>query len=302
LHLDATLIRADIDKERVGKLGSSDPDARHGWKKGTPGYKQQTVADGKARVVVDVSVTPADRHEHDGAVAAVDRAITHIGQTPEAVCADAAYASGPNKAALEERGVRLVSPPREAGTYTHGTCFSVADFSYDGVRDVFLCPAGQTLRFVGVPKDRPDRRKYRARRAACSVCPLKDRCTVASVRELKVGVHHAALVRLREDSHTESFRRLYRTRAPVIEGIFAEAKQWHGLRRAWRRGLSNMLIQSLLVAAVLNFKRLLAASASPGHFCRAMNVFVIDVRRMMRTIQDITQPWTARNMHPAPIL
>ena len=75
-----------------------------------------------------------------------------------------------------------------------------------------------------------------------------------------MGVHHAALMRLRADAQTESFRRLYRSRAPVIEGIFAEAKQWHGLRRAWRRGLPNMLIQSLLVATVLNFKRLMAAS------------------------------------------
>ena len=63
---------------------------------------------------------------------------------------------------------------------------------------------------------------------------------------------------LRVDSKTESFRRLYRTRAPVIEGIFAEAKQWHGLGRACRRGLTKMRVQCLLIAAVLNFKRLIA--------------------------------------------
>jgi len=40
--------------------------------------------------------------------------------------------------------------------------------------------------------------------------------------------------------------------------LFAEAKQWHGLGRAWRRGLSKMRVQCLLIAAVLNFKRLAA--------------------------------------------
>ena len=65
-------------------------------------------------------------------------------------------------------------------------------------------------------------------------------------------------MRLRADSRTASFRALYRRRAPVVEGVFAEAKQWHGLRRAWRRGLAKVKVQCLLVAAVLNFKRLMA--------------------------------------------
>ena len=81
----------------------------------------------------------------------------------------------------------------------------------------------------------------------------------------------AALVRLREDAQTESFQALYRTRAPVIEGRFGEGKQWHGLRRAWRRGLSNMRVQCYLIAAVLNCKRLIAAIRplwAPVHTCR----------------------------------
>jgi hypothetical protein len=36
------------------------------------------------------------------------------------------------------------------------------------------------------------------------------------------------MVRLRADSKTESFKKLYASRAPVIEGVFAEAKHWHG--------------------------------------------------------------------------
>jgi hypothetical protein len=81
-------------------------------------------------------------------------------------------------------------------------------------------------------------------------------------------------MRLRADSRTTSFKELYRARAPVIEGIFGEGKQWHGLRRAWRRGLSNMLIQSLLVAAVLNFKRLMAANGPIAGVLSALRVLL----------------------------
>jgi hypothetical protein len=44
-----------------------------------------------------------------------------------------------------------------------------------------------------------------------------------------------------------------------VEGIHGEAKTWHGLARAVRRGLANMQIQADLTAAVINLKRLAAA-------------------------------------------
>ena len=42
--------------------------------------------------------------------------------------------------------------------------------------------------------------------------------------------------------------------------MFAEAKEWHGLRRLRLRGLLNANIQGLLIAAGQNLKRFLAAS------------------------------------------
>ncbi len=262
LHLDATLIRADLEWNQVGQPDSSDPDARYGkFPQGhiAPGYKQQTVADGKARVVVALAVTPADESEHNGAVEVVDAAIAQAGVVPEAVCADTAYGSGEHKAAMEERGIRFVSPPKPVTNAKRGY-FTVEDFRYDEKEDVFTCPAGATLRYVGRVRSRPKQRRYAAPRAVCGACALKGRCTQASRREVKVSAHHAALLRLRAESRTEDFQQLYRTRAPVIEGVFAEAKQWHGLRRAWRRGLSNMRVQCLLIAAVINLKRLVAYS------------------------------------------
>ena len=299
VHLDATTIRADLDRERVGTPDSPDPDARYGkfpGKRTAPGYKQQTVVDAASRVVLEVSVMPADRPEHDGAVDAVDRAVDRVGQTPEAVCADAAYASGHNKAALEARGVRLVSPPPRVPTNMDGAGFTTEDFSYDETRDEFTCPAGMPLRYVGPVKGRPRQRRYRALRTACRACPLKPRCTIAPQRTLKVSADHAALLRLRADSRTATFRELYRARLHVIEGIFGEAKQWHRLGRAWRRGLLNMLIQSLLVAAVLNFKRLMAAGRLILHL---MKTLLRPVSTLRSTIEQV---WNAGTKIVRPVI
>jgi hypothetical protein len=98
---------------------------------------------------------------------------------------------------------------------------------------------------------------YRGSPQMCRGCALRSLCTKQGARSLTVGSHHGALRRLRADSQTESFRQLYRRRAPVVEGVFAEAKQRHGWRRARRRGLAKMRIECLLIAAVINFKRLI---------------------------------------------
>jgi len=258
LHVDATTIRADIDSNRVGQSDSSDPDARFGKFPGkhiAPGYKQHTVADGKARVVLGLSVTPANRAETNEALSVIDEATSRLDSLPDAVCADAAYSSGKNAASLEGRGIRLVSPPRKSRTYTGDRYYTIEEFIYDDENDQFTCPGGQVLKYVGTEKQRR-RKNYRARRSDCRECPLRSRCTQSVRRHLKVTKYHASLIRLRVDSKTVSFKNLYRSRAPVIEGIFGEAKEWHGLRRAWRRGLSKTLVQCLLVATVLNLKRL----------------------------------------------
>lgn len=259
LHVDVTTIRADLDANRVKQHDSPDKDARFGRFPGgktKPGYKQQTVADGKARVIVGVSVKPANESDGSDFVEMVDASSEQLGARPEVVCADAGYSSGKHRAALDARGIRLVSPPPRPITYTDRNNFTVEDFTFDESRDEFVCPAGQRLRHVGTEAKR-GRRQYRAKATVCRSCSLKSRCTRSSRRQVKVSADHAALIRLRSDSRTTSFKQLYRSRAPVIEGVFAESKQWHGLRRAWRRGLRKMKVQSLLVAAVINFKRLM---------------------------------------------
>jgi transposase len=255
LHMDATTIRADLDRERVGQKDSPDPDARYGKFPGnrrSPGYKQHTVSDSGSRVILGMSVTPADRHEHGETLPLLDDAIRRLERPPQALCADTAYGSGFNYIETAKRGMRLIAPP-QAQAHKEGY-FSVEDFAYDEKKDLFVCPAGKQLKYVGTEKGR-ERRTYRALRSDCHHCPLKERCTLANKREVKVSPHYAGLVKLRADSKTLSFKKLYSTRAPGIEGLFAEAKQWHSLGRAWRRGLSKMRVQCLLIAAVLNFKR-----------------------------------------------
>ncbi len=259
LYLDATTIRADLDADKVNNPDSSDKDARFGHFPGgkiKPGYKQDTIADGKHRVIVGVAVKPANAADDSTLSELVDDVIDRLGIVPEALCADRGYGSGKNCALLEERGMRLISPPAPAKRVT--SKFSILEFTYHESEDCFICPAGKRLSCIGFEPGRPNLKRYRAQRSACGCCKLKSLCTNASRRVIKTSAFYGALQRLRNDYLTKSFKALYRRRSPVIEGVFAEAKQWHGLGRAWRRGLQQMRIQSLLVASVMNYKRLAA--------------------------------------------
>jgi hypothetical protein len=67
-----------------------------------------------------------------------------------------------------------------------------------------------------------------------------------------------------------------------VEPLFAEAKEWHGLRRLRLRGLMNANIQGLLTAAGQNLKRLLSASGwgrrrAP---CGSLVALPVELRRL----------------------
>jgi hypothetical protein len=56
---------------------------------------------------------------------------------------------------------------------------------------------------------------------------------------------------------TEPYRKALRKRQVWIEPLFAEAKDWHGLRRFHLRRLWRVNCEALLIAAGQNLKRLL---------------------------------------------
>jgi hypothetical protein len=55
------------------------------------------------------------------------------------------------------------------------------------------------------------------------------------------------------------YTKALRKRQVWVEPLFGEAKDWHQLRRFRLRGLVNVNIQGLLIAAGQNLKRWLAA-------------------------------------------
>ena len=185
LHVDATTIRADLDANRVNKPNSPDGDARFGRfpnGKKLPGYKQETVADDRSRVILGLSVYPANYSDGTKLMPLVDEVSERLGDPPEAVCGDGAYGSGKNSEAMESRGIRLVSPPQKPSQKKGASIFTVEDFVYDESQDVFICPAVHLV--ASQARQADGGREFRSvrRQSAETLCRGAGRCAADVAR------------------------------------------------------------------------------------------------------------------------
>src|SRR4051794_15592384 len=70
----------------------------------------------------------------------------------------------------------------------------------------------------------------------------------------------AYLERVRAYADTPAYQTALRLRSVWIEPLFAEAKQWHGLRRFRLCGLDNVNSEALLIASGQKLKRWLTTT------------------------------------------
>lgn len=296
VHVDATLIRADVSWEslterhveqvikenasedddppprggrprscvpKVKKYSPTDPDATMSTSckqyRMEPSFKQHTAVDDQAGVIVDVAVTTGEASEGQQLPQQIQRVEANTGVRIQRVVADGAYAHASNYAMLERRGIEAVIPPQPQRRRSKR--IPARRFKYDGRHKVVRCPAGKRLE----RSSRPDASSwiYRARASDCRQCPLRERCVApsASARVIRIADGQESLLRARRgrprwDPATREAYTRHRWRA---EGVHGEAKTCHGLRRAVRRGLDNVAIQSSLTATVMNLKRLAAS-------------------------------------------
>ena len=248
---------------RKVKVSKTDPDCSlaqsSNFDKPQPRYKQHTAVDNKSGVVVDVWVTTGSAQESKELLGQVKRVEENTGMKPEKVTCDKSYAAGVNFKALEEQEIEAVIPTRKE--VQKGKSIPIRRFKYDEKHDVVRCPGGKKMR-------RGSRSvnggwHYVAKVADCKKCHLREQCVSEKrkYRSVVIVDGYAALLRARRKNvwDKDSGREEYIRHKWLVEGRHGEAKEFHGLRRAVRRGLDQVSMQVYLTAAVMNLKRLAAA-------------------------------------------
>jgi hypothetical protein len=143
------------------------------------GYRTNYVVDGgKARIILSVLVTPGEVGENRPMLDLLFRTAFRWKLRPHHVTADGTYGTAENIKAVERSGIRAYLALHEAGG--RAGFFHKSEFAYDAEKDIYTCPAGQTLRALGDAEDIRSRGKvvtYRGRASVCAECSLKPICT-----------------------------------------------------------------------------------------------------------------------------
>lgn len=261
---EAEAIRQTRNSKKTGKFKKvcpTDPDATMATngrnRRLEPSYKQHGVIDDVFGVVLEVDVTTGETNEGEELLARLDAVEKTTGVKIDTVTADAGYAYAKIYGGLERREIAAIIPAKAEPIRSP---VPMRRFRHDAKHDVLKCPRGKKLKAGRAVKHG---RFFTSRARDCRRCDLAHLCLSKGRvnKAVVLGDDYPALLRARRrrEKWSDEDRDLYQRHRWRSEGYHGEAKTWHGLARAVRRGLPNMRIQAFLTAAAVNLKRLAAA-------------------------------------------
>jgi transposase len=250
------------------QISLTDPDARSmatsGRGSGVVGYNVQVAVDIKHHLIVthEVINEGSDRAQLSPMAMAAKAA---LGVKKLDAVADRGYFSGEEILACDNAGITVTLPkPMTSGIIARGR-FGKQDFRYVADKDVYICPAGETLpyRYTN-EEDGLILRRYWTN--ACQSCPIKKSCTSGKERRITRWEHEHVLeaVQRRLDEHPEKMRLRRETAEHPFGTIKARMGATHFLMKTLPRVASEMALHVLAynmtrVMSIMGVRPLMAA-------------------------------------------
>jgi hypothetical protein len=155
----------------------------------------------------------------------IERTAKNFALRPSRLLGDSAYGSADMLGWLvDQRGIEPHVTVFDKSARTDGS-FSREDFGYDPVTNVYLCPGGKTLTTTGTRVNDGETLLYRASKADCDACALKQRCCPNThARRVPRSTHEHARDKARAIAKSWEGRVSRRLRKRV-EMLFAHLKR-----------------------------------------------------------------------------
>ena len=250
-------------------ISTTDPDAsvvRKAKGKSKLQYQLHRAVDPKCEVITATEVTPGEVNEAHRLESLIDSHEKNTEQKVETAVADSKYGTIENYVACQDRGIKAHFKSLEQSQKDTGRkkgIFPKEAFSYDAENDIFICPAGQTLKRRNYYKKRKHY-EYIASKKTCNKCKLRDQCTKAkSGRTVKRHIRQDDLDFMLAQANSAESKKDIKTRQHLMERTFAQATRY-GYQRARWRGLWRVQIQEYLTAAIQNIMILVKDVKEPA--------------------------------------
>jgi transposase len=235
----------------VARASTTDPEAhvmRNGEGGTVPSYNVQLVTDTTHGLIVNVEAT-TDAIDYRQLEPALNRCQETMESLPKQIVADGDYTNHASVQAAESSKVDFYGSwhdswkPTEYDAHGRSGKFISSEFPYDAEHNVYVCPAGKRLTLHVVKNNEHGVRLqiYRAPKAACRCCPLRDQCGPKKKgsewrRSITRGEDPAVTAAFKAKMETEEAKAIYRQRSQIAEFPHAWIKERCGLRQFRCRG------------------------------------------------------------------
>jgi IS5 family transposase len=231
----------------------TDLDARFGKtsrkEEGFAGYKAH-ISEDESEIITSVDVLKGNADEGSNLKPLLEKD-NEKGIISNAVVADAKYDSAKNRIDIHQGDMAAYIPSG------NGSKKYLDNFVYDDGTDTVICQEG----YSPISKTRQEEGYlYIFSTRVCKNCQNRELCPKPNNGRIRVFISDNHKLKLIDNTPQ---RREALIKRKMIERKFAEAKKWHGLRRARYRGRWKVAIQALMTFLVMNAKRIVRLLKSP---------------------------------------
>lgn len=224
------------------------------------GYNVQVAVDAKHKLIVEHEVTTAVTDQGQLTLMA-ERAKRTLGVDRLEVLADMGYYDGAEVKKCEQQGIMAYIPKPLTSANTKLGLFGKERFHYDTDKDVYVCPAGEELRYRFGTKEKGRAIRYYST-SACGRCALKAQCTRNKRnRRITRWEYEDVLERMKQrvDQHPE----LMRQRKMIVEHPFGTIKRWMEQSFFLMRGKNKVSAEMSLTVLAYNLRRVITLIGVP---------------------------------------
>lgn len=203
--------------------------------------------------ILSCEVTPGNVHDSMVFDRVYDDAVEGFEEV-ETVAADAGYKTPWICKKVQEDG-RNLSTAYKRPMSKRGF-FRSYEYVYDEYYNCVICPNNHVLSYATTNRD--GYREFKSNPRICGDCPFLSRCTESGSHQKVVTKHiWEQYVDAAEDfRHSPAGRKSYGLRSQTIERVFADAKEKHGMRYTFHKGLDRVRNWVRLKFAAMNLKKL----------------------------------------------
>jgi transposase len=217
-------------------------------------YNVQTAVDSKNKLIVDVEVTN-EVNDRGQLFRMGNLAKQTLGVDKIEALTDMGYYDADEVEKCEKEGITVyIDKPNTSSSFKNGL-FSKGDFIYDSHKDVYVCPAGEELRYRYQRQHKGKQVRYYST-SACGSCEIKRGCTRnKGNRKIMRLVNEDVIERMaqRVRGNPEKMK----LRKEIVEHPFGTIKRWMGQGYFLMKGIKKVAAEISLTVLGYNIKRVI---------------------------------------------